>query len=237
MSTHFTKFANDLAFNTALAERAFDVPNVSLIRDTRKMKYTKAYVPGNIGIRGADGVCYSLADWQAMAPADRPVAVGAYIWDETHGRGFVIHGTINNGVSWGTQVEVPGITTVTSSAVALQDFGGAANTQAMFSYKNGGSAPSGFSCPVFDWAHGLIWAEQGLSGYLGAAGEIELIRLNLADINECRAAIGQDPIVFAGKNIWSSTQYSSYLAWSWVSTGWDYGGKNGACCALSLAAF
>lgn len=205
------------AYATAKANRTLVTPNVALITDENKVEYLPVNPTSDIGIAAYDGGVrkyYSLDEWNALAT--KPTALGVYVFTEQSQ--FIIHGTLNTSVKWSnnTTVAVPDVVTTTQNAAALLDFAGAANTQAVLDAVTGGVIED---APLFTWARGLSFAD-GSTPYIPAAGELELIRLNLTEINACRAALGQDPIVFEGRNVWSSTQYNAGNAWSWNSSSW-----------------
>lgn len=236
MATYLSKFATLQDFNNAKVQGTLVCPNTALIMADGSVKYTPNLIKSNIGIRGVNGVCYTLTEWNALAPADKPAGVGAYVYDDATGKGFVIHGTISSGVSWSdnTTVVVEGCTTTTSASVALQDFGGKANTDAVLNAVQLGTI---VNAPLFTWARGLDFLDPNLEGYVPATGELALIRTNLADINACRALLGQDPIVFDGKTFWSSTQGGADRSWRWILTSWGNYGKTDAHPGIAVALF
>lgn len=221
------------AYNTAKANRTLITPNVALISDEGSVEFLPINPVSDIGIASYESgqkKYYSLAQWNALE--EKPTAVGVYVFTEN--AQFVIHGTINTGVKWSdnTSVVVDGCTFTTQQAQALLDFAGAANSQAVLDAVSGGDIAN---APLFSWAAGLSFA-SGVTPYIPSAGELELIRLNLTEINACRAALSQDPIVFEGKYIWSSTQYNASLAWRWYSSSWYYNGKTDTSYGLAVGA-
>ena len=210
------------AYITAKSNRTLITPNVALITDENKVEYLPVNPTSDIGIAAYDGGVrkyYSLDEWNALAT--KPTALGVYVFTEQSQ--FIIHGTLNTSVKWSnnTTVAVPDVVTTAQSAAALLDFAGAANTQAVLDAVTGGVIEA---APLFTWARGLSFADNSIP-FVPAAGQLELIRISLVTINACRAAIGQDAIVFEGKNIWSSTQYNASTAWYWYSTRWNGGYK------------
>lgn len=221
------------AYITAKSNRTLITPNVALITDENKVEYLPVNPTSDIGIAAYDGGVrkyYSLDEWNALAT--KPTALGVYVFTEQSQ--FIIHGTLNTSVKWSnnTTVAVPDVVTTTSNAAALLDFAGAANTQAVLDAVTGGVIED---APLFTWARGLSFAD-GSTPYIPAAGELELIRLNLTEINACRAALGQDPIVFEGRNVWSSTQYNAGDAWNWGSTRWNDNRKTSAFYGVAVCA-
>lgn len=221
------------AYITAKSNRTLITPNVALITDENKVEYLPVNPTSDIGIAAYDGGVrkyYSLDEWNALAT--KPTALGVYVFTEQSQ--FIIHGTLNTSVKWSnnTTVAVPDVVTTTQAAAALLDFAGAANTQAVLDAVTVGVIED---APLFTWARGLSFAD-GSTPYIPAAGEFELIRLNLTEINACRAALGQDPIVFEGRNVWSSTQYNAGYAWDWYSTRWNNVNKTNAFYGVAVCA-
>ena len=214
------------AYSTARSNRTLVCPNVALITDeNNKVEYLKANPISDIGIASWEGGVrkfYSLDEWNALET--KPTAIGVYVF--TDQAQFVIHGTfVASGKAWSNTktVEVPGVVTEITSANAILDFAGKSNSQAMLDAVSGGTI---VDAPVFTWASGLTFVD-GSVPYVPAAGELELIRLNVEDINGCRAALNQDSLDFNGKMIWSSTQQSSTLAFAWTGSGWNFSFGNG----------
>ena len=210
-------------YNTARSNRTLVTPNVALITDeNNKVEYLKNNPTSDIGIASWEGGVrkfYSLEEWNALET--KPTALGVYVFTEQSQ--FIIHGTLNTSVKWSNNitVAVPAVVTTTQNANAILDFAGAANTQAVLDAVTGGIIED---APLFTWARALTFAD-GAEPYVPAAGQLELIRLNLAVINACRAALGQGAIVFDARNICSSTQYNANFGWGWSGSSWNRIGK------------
>lgn len=221
-------------YTTAKANRTLVCPNVALISDENgHCEFLPNNPTSDIGIAALENgqrTFYSLAEWNALET--KPTALGTYVF--TSDTQFILHGTIGSSLKYldTTTVAVEGVTTTTSSASALQDFAGAANTQALLDAVTAGIITN---AQAASWASGLTLADNA-GCYLLAAGQVELVSLNLEAINNCRAALGQSEIVFTGKYIWSSTQYNASYAWGWYTSYWNSLGKNGSYLALAGAA-
>lgn len=221
-------------YTSARNNRTLVTPNVALItNENNKLEYLAQNPASDVGIQSLEsGVkkYYSLEEWNALE--NKPTALGVYVFTEQ--AQFKIHGTLTTSQKWSnnTTVVVTGVTTTTNSATALLDFAGAANTQAVIDAVDNETIAD---APLFAWARGLSFAD-GATPYIPATGELELIRLNLAAINACRAALGQDAIVFEGKYLWSSTQYNAANAWVWYSTHWDHNNKNASYNGVAVSA-
>lgn len=225
------------AYSTARANRTLVTPNVALISDeNNKVEYLPMNPASDIGIASWEGGVrkyYSLDEWNALAT--KPTALGVYVFTEQSQ--FIIHGTVGSALRWSNNenVEVPCVVTESNSDNAILDFAGKSNSQAMLDAVSGGTIED---APVFTWASGLTFVD-GSVPYVPAAGELELIRLNVEGINDCRAALNQDSLVFDGKNIWSSTQSSNRFAFAWVSNEWSsrFGnGKATGCGGIAVCA-
>lgn len=226
------------AYSTARSNRTLVCPNVALITDeNNKVEYLKANPTSDIGIASWEGGVrkfYSLDEWNALET--KPTAIGVYVFTEC--AQFIIHGTfVASGKAWSNNmtVEVPGVVTEIDKNDAILDFAGKSNSQAMLDAVSGGTIGD---APVFTWASGLTFVD-GSVPYVPAAGELELIRLNVEDINSCRAALNQDLLVFNGNTIWSSTQQSSRLAFACLNNSWasSFGnGKASYCGGIAVCA-
>ena len=221
------------AYTTAKSNRTLITPNVALITDENKVEYLPMNTPSDIGIAAYDGGVrkfYSRDEWNALET--KPTVLGVYVFAEQSQ--FIIHGTLNTSAKWSNNntVAVPDVVTTTQSADALLDFAGAANTQAVLDAVTGGVIAD---APLFTWARALTFAD-GAEPYVPAVGQLELIRLNLAEINACRIAIGQDSIVFDNGSIWASTQYSTGRAWFWSRSYWYNDSKNGSRVVVAVCA-
>jgi len=202
------------AYTTAKNTLTLVCPNVAYISDEDKVEFLRVNPEVGVGIKAVGGLCYTLEEWNALET--KPTAVGVYVRHANGG--FVIHGTQNTSVKWSSDqsVQIAGVTTTNNQTTALLDMAGWDNTQAVLAAKTAGDIAD---CPLFDWARGLSFADSS-QGYVPSMGELNMIKENLASVNLCRAALSQTEIVFSGRNIWTSTQYSASHSWFWFSSYW-----------------
>ena len=171
--------------------------------------------PVGASIYGINGKFYSADEWTASGKSNEE-AVGVAVSDGEHS--FVIHPTAEkSGLMWSSNISVTidGVFTTTDVATAKGDFAGAANTTAILAAVQAGTIAD---APAAQYAAGITFA-NGKTGYLLAAGELELVNHYLSDINSCLTAIGGTALSIGGNNCWSSTQHSDRSVWRLPYTG------------------
>lgn len=118
---------------------------------------------------------------------------------------------------WGAyNKQVSGVTTTSTYSVAMQDFNGMANTDAIVANV---TTSDGFFTKSPWSAAGLcrqFTFPNGAKGYLGSCGEWGLVQNELNKINEFMDELGGAMIEDGSRNqpvYWTSTQYGSTYAW------------------------
>lgn len=221
-------------YETAKSNLTLTCPNVALISDEQnKVEMLMSNPKTDIGIAAwIDGAVqyYSKSEWNALET--KPTAIGVFFVLPDGIR--CLHGDVNSSVKWSsnTSVTVPGCFASSNASVALLDMAGRNNTDAVLAAVSGGTIAD---APIFTWADGISFA-NGEKGYVPSMGELEIIRLNLVAINECRSLLGQTAIVFDNKDIWTSSQYSANHSWGWYGSRWYNIGKTTQYIGLCLAA-
>ena len=132
----------------------------------------------------------------------------------------------NTTLYWGKNLygmDVAGITNISSSDAAKQDFNGKANTDAIIAAygQHNVDMDSRGMCKVL-----ASYAEGGFTDwYVPAAGQLYEMYNKMSDINTALAKIGGT--AFESDGYWSSSEYDSVYAWGTnFDTGdVDYGGK------------
>lgn len=136
---------------------------------------------------------------------------------KTDNMSILLHPTRGLYVQWSPNesTTISGVKTTTDKTTAKADLAGKKNTDAAIASGKAGGA--------FTFARGL-----GAEWYLPACGEMEQIRLNVANINTALGLIGGAALNFGYgyASIWSSTQYSNEYAWCWSSSDWKNGYKS-----------
>lgn len=208
------------AYSTARANRTLVTPNVALISDeVGKIEYTPFLPTSDIGIASwENGVrkFYSLEEWNALET--KPTALGVYVFAED--AQFIIFRSEfqNTSYKWSTtEILVEGCASANDLSAAKLDYAGAANTQAVIDALNRNELAD---APMFTYARGLSPAD-GSTPYVPALGELELIKLNATQINQCRGALSLANIDTS--NIaFCSTQSMAYKFWSYYSSAEGY---------------
>ena len=174
------------------------LPNVVLANDTNKVLYNVE--PIFVYIQHIDGRLIKPAQWEAEGIASSEANGVAVVTDEAS---FVIKATEDAGGSkWAEPYDThfEGVFTTTDMAIALTDFGGRANTEAMLVYDTFGAAKrAARSFP------------NGQKGYLPSLGELNVAYSHKSAINKAMQLI--NGVQFGTAFYWSSTQYSDTKAW------------------------
>ena len=194
---YLKKFAtrNDVAV-TAL-------PNVVLIADSGEVLYNVQ--PQGVFIQHIDGSLYVPSEWGGKGFSNEDANGVAVITDKAS---FVIAKAEYLAAWYSTSFKsVDGITTTTNVEEAKADFSGKANTAEIVKIDESQGA---YLCSNYIFPNGA-------TGYMPAAGEMNVAYENKALINSALETIGATTMTYV--EYWTSTQYSSGNAWiiSWES--------------------
>lgn len=120
---------------------------------------------------------------------------------------IVISVELKTGRAWSTTTQlVEGVTTATDSTVAVTDYKGKANTEALVEAL-GQNAQAAYYCSNYTF-------KNGKKGYLMAAGEANAIYVNIRTISELLNYINPNSSNLSyGDEIWTSTQCNISKAW------------------------
>ena len=120
---------------------------------------------------------------------------------------IVISVGLKTGRAWSTTTQlVEGVTTATNSTVAVTDYKGKANTEALVEAL-GQNAQAAYYCSNYTF-------KNGKKGYLMAAGEANAIYVNIRTISELLNYINPNSSnLSSGDEIWTSTQCNISKAW------------------------
>ena len=107
--------------------------------------------------------------------------------------------------SWGGYgTDIASLTNYSSQTEAAKDFAGVTNTRLIIEALGVGNAPAAEACASYTFSNGQ-------TGYLGAAGEWKLARSYKDELNSALELIGGTKM--AESYYWTSTEYSSIIAW------------------------
>lgn len=194
---YLKKFSNSSEYDAFLASGQMVKPNVSLVADEGIVNYHRQT---KVLIQHIDGSLYTTDQWTAEGFANDAANGVAVIADEAQ---FVISKYFTGSVKWGANGIIDGIMVSTDSSVAKTDYAGKRNTQLMLEAGNGvGTAAS--TC-------NFIELPNGQKGYLPSLGELAIAYEVRDEINAARSLIGA--VEMGTGQMWSSTQYSSDMAW------------------------
>lgn len=201
---YLKKFSNSSEYDAFLASGQMVKPNVSLVADEGIVNYHRQT---KVLIQHLDGSLYTTDQWTAEGFANDAANGVAVIADEAQ---FVIAPVIQRNLSWGDNGIIDGIMVSTDSSVAKTDYEGKRNTQLMLEAGNR-AGMAAFTCD-------FVKMPNGQDGYLPSLGELVVAYECRDEINAARSLIGASAM--GASQMWSSTQYSSDMAWvmSWEAT-------------------
>lgn len=185
--------------------KVFVKPNVVLANDTGKVLYNVEPVKG-VFIQHIDGTLYTTAQW-AESGISNDLANGVAVC--TAEASFVV-GVFYSGQKWSSDNStlIDGVTTTEDSAIALTDFAGRKNTEAILKTATSGAA---YTC-------GNYIFPNGQKGYLPALGEACILFKNIAAVISAWNQLG---VYASGRTgyIRSSTQYNATRSWGYGGLG------------------
>lgn len=147
----------------------------------------------------------NLINKDSWSPTMRKTAVGVALITEKVA--IVISAGLQTGLCWSTASQlVGGVTTTTDYNVAVTDYKGKANTEAIVKAL-GQNAPAAYYCSNYTF-------KNGKKGYLMAVGESMEIFVNMQKISELLDYINLDTNnLVNGHSVWTSTQNDGIAAW------------------------
>ena len=147
----------------------------------------------------------NLINKYSWSPTMQQTAVGVALITEKVA--IVISTGLHTDLCWSkTEQLVGGVTTTTDSTVAITDYKGKANTEAIVKAL-GQNAPAAYYCSNYTF-------KNGKKGYLMAAGEALEIFVNMRDISVLLDYIDSDTTnLNNGYDVWTSTQNDNSTAW------------------------
>lgn len=147
----------------------------------------------------------NLINKDSWSPTTQETTVGVALITEKVA--IVISTGLNTDLCWSKTYQlVGGVTTTTDSTVAVTDYKGKANTEAIVKAL-GQNAPAAYYCSNYTF-------KNGKKGYLMAAGEAHEIFVNMQKISELLDYINPNTTNLSnGCEIWTSTQNNNSTAW------------------------
>ena len=167
-------------------------------------------IPVGVGIKTSAGYLLT-ADYHALA--DKPSAVGVYVYDGTHL--VIVHPTARSRQQYSPRTLIPNMVDASSHNIAIADFAGEENTLATIQAKNDGVISFAY---LAEWARGIQFSD-GNKGHIPSAGELWLIRQNITDVNDALTEIGGTTLDAANVQYVSSTQYGEQRIWRTILNG------------------
>lgn len=197
---HLRKFNTEEEKTAWQSSEQYASPNVVFVKETGKVDYN-LLIPG-VSIQHIDGRLYTQSQW-AQNGFTKEEANGVAVIDDA--ASFVISKTYIEGeqAKWAgsSNVLVDGVMVTTNEEEAITDYAGKANTERIVTIGLGGAANA-----CLDYIF-----PNGNKGYLPAAGEFNVLKKYVNNINSAMSLIGG--LQFTTKAFWSSTQSSESAAW------------------------
>lgn len=156
-------------------------------------------------ILGTDNELYTKEEWATQSKVSSDAVGVAVVEPETQ---FVISPTeSSSALFWGgAGTVVNGIVTTSDDNVIKNDFKGKYNTEQIVSQLGTSSTYAANYC------QGVLFS-NGQKGYLGAAGQWQMVNNNKTDVDEYMLLIGGTPLA---KDFYpASTQWNSYYHWGY----------------------
>ena len=224
-------------YTTAKANRTLVCPNLCKITDennhTEKLMNNPKADIGIATYESGQIKFYSAEEYAALAV--KPTVLGDYMLTEE--KIILIHPEVNASVKWSgsTPLTVPGCYPdyPDHPSSYLLDMKGPENSAAVLAAVEDGLIAN---APAFTWASQRVWADGYTGGYVLAAGEQEIARLNAIALNQCRSLHNADPIFASGKWYWSSSQNGANYSYYCQLSSWGNYGKDGTICCLAARA-
>lgn len=154
-------------------------------------------------IRDVDGALYEVQDWSKESGA----ADGVVVLTDDASLIIATENAHASAVTWGSKVNVSGVTNADSAAAAKLDFDGEAQTTAII--ENASSSPAATYCRNYRFPSGII-------GYLAAGGEWDVVIQHKDEIIEALKACGGEQIsgIYWTSTEQTGTQRAWYVKWS-----------------------
>ena len=173
-----------------------------------KNKTDFAYVGSNETACGLGSILYSDKKCYAGSTPSGKTPIGI-VFDADRRTAIALESSTST-MRWSTErIDIPGITNITYSDKAEQDFNGKANTAAIKAYN---SSLSNYPAAKYAYEYKTTGTNAG-EWYLPALGELNTVYSNKDYMNYALSVVGKKDIPTDSYH-WSSSEFSSYDAWS-----------------------
>ena len=201
-ATAFTVNSANLPLPVDLTYYKYYTANFSTLPAVEGVSIRIARPSNGVYIQDINNNLYTSTQWEALSVKPIPNGV-AVVSDESS---FVIAAQKSDWLFFGSQgTLITDIVTTTNLAVAKQDYLGQSNTSQIISQLGAGNAPAAEYCASYTFPNDR-------KGYLGAAGEIQLIVDNYTEIKSCLFSLLKEDITIG--YFWSSTQCTADACWA-----------------------
>lgn len=175
------------------------------VSQSDKYSYDPKTAPNGVYIAHTNGKIYKRDNWNVN---NNDMAIGIAV--KTANCSFVIAPIEQTGIFWGSSILINNCTVTTEKSVAIKDYKGEANTNAIMSTIGTISNFAAKYCRNYTF-------KNGKKGYLPALGELYEAYLNKSEVDACMLLIGGAALADSSiKNYrkWSSTQNTAERAWA-----------------------
>ena len=201
-ATAFTVSSANLPLSVDLTNYKYYTVDFSTLPVVEGVSIRIARPSNGVYIQDINNNLYTSTQWEALSVKPIPNGV-AVVSDESS---FVIAAQKSDWLFFGSQgTLITDIVTTTNLAVAKQDYLGQSNTSQIISQLGAENAPAAAACANYTFPNGR-------KGYLGAAGEIQLIVDNYTEIKSCLFSLLKEDITIG--YFWSSTQCTADACWA-----------------------
>ena len=208
------RFVRDISVSKPLKER---ITNIEQQMPTKvsQLENDKNYIENGDGYN--TGVYIAVQSGKLINPDEydstTETAVGVAVIDPK--ANFIIGLNHTASIPWGTSdqglygVDISGLTNYNSSSTPATDMDGIANTNVITAIYSGTACAAGY-CR----SKSITYGNDSLIGYLGSAGEWQIVINNYEAVKSAVATIGGNVLQSTSAlYYWTSSEYNSSLAW------------------------
>ena len=212
--THGNFYDCDIANIVALQEELERIES-AIPTKVSQLENDKNYIENGDGYES--GVYIAVQSGKLINPDEYDstieTAVGVAVIDTK--ASFIIGLNHTTSITWGTSdqglhnVDISGLTNYSSTTTATTDMDGVTNTDVITSIYSGTDCAAGLAK-----SQSITYGNDSLTGYLGSAGEWQIVMNNYNAVKSAVAAIGGN--VLQSTSVlyyWTSSEYNSSRAW------------------------
>ena len=192
-------------FTTVLKQKLEDIGDIptKVSQLDNDSNYVIDFYETGVYIQSIDNVLYNIEDWDGSVTANGIAVIG-----DEHQFVIALQNAYSNTVVWKSAAYIISKCSIANDkTIAILDYNGLINTDAIVTHNGASSLYAARYCKEFVFPNNN-------SGYLGSAGEWNMVRENISRINEAFDKCSGRKII--NGDYWTSTQYnnsSNKCAW------------------------